>query len=124
MSKKIKVTLDIVLGFYSLLPLVVVGALCLFVVLAHNELGYWPTPMNPDPKTLSFPTSDTNFETVLYSTIGCMFCFFPWLLTMFVRKHIEPACSKVWFGCLVCPWALLFLVILLDPGSYVEWFLD
>jgi hypothetical protein len=35
------------------------------VILARAELGRWPTPMQPDPKSLSFPTADTHMESIM-----------------------------------------------------------
>jgi hypothetical protein len=123
-NRKLRWFLDSALGLYSLVPLGLLVALYSFVVRARFELGRWPTPMQPDPKSLSFRTADTHMETIIWLGIASLCCFLPWLLTVCIRKQMIPTTRKFWVALLALPWLLLLAVWFLDPGKYVEWFLD
>lgn len=122
-NRNLRLFLDSTLGFYSLVPLGLLSALYSFVIRARFELGRWPTPMQPDPKSLSFPTAGTHMDTVFWLGVASLGCFLPWLLTVCIRKQMIPRSRKL-LALLVVPWALLLTVLFLDPGKYVEWFLD
>ena len=123
-NRKLRWFLDSTLGLYSLVPLGLLVALYSFVMQARFELGRWPTPMRPDPKSLSFPTADTHMDTVFWLGVASLCCFLPWLLTVCIRKQMIPTTRKFWIALLTLPWLMLLTVWFLDPGSYVEWFLD
>src|SRR5687767_10731422 len=122
-NRKLRLFLDSTLGLYSLVPLGLLIALYSFVVRARFELGRWPTPMQPDPKNLSFPTADTHMDIVFWLGVASLGCFLPWLLTACIRQQIIPT-RKSWLALLALPWLLVFAVWFLDPGKYVLWFLD
>jgi len=124
LTRKLRLFLDSTLGLYSLVPCALLVALYAFVVRARFELGRWPTPMQPDPKSLSFPTADTHMETVFWLGIASLGCSIPWLLTMVIRKHVVPVTRTSWLALLAGPWLLLLAILFLDPGRYVAWFLD
>jgi len=123
-NRKLRRFLDSTLGVYSLVPLVLLVALYSFVVRARFELGRWPKPMQPDPESLSFRTADTHMDIVFWLGVGTLCCFLPWLLTLCLRKQMIPATRTLWLVGLVLPWVLVVVVWFLDPGKYVEWFLD
>jgi hypothetical protein len=123
-NRKVRLILDAVLGLYSLVPCAVLVALYSFVIRARLELGRWPTPMQPDPKNLSFPAADTHMETVFWLGAASVVCFIPWLLTVFIRKQVVPDTRASRLALLIGPWALLLAMLVLDPGRYVVWFLD
>ena len=123
-NRKLRLILDSTLGLYSLVPIGLLVALYSFVVRARFELGRWPTPMKPDPKSLSFSTVDTHMDTVCWFGVICLSCFIPWLLTVCIRKHVFLATRKSWLVVLSLPWLLVLTAWTLDPGRYVEWFLD
>ena len=124
LTRKLRILLDSTLGLYSLVPCALMVALYSFVVRARLELGRWPTPMRPDPKSLSFPTADTHMDTVFWLGVASVGCFIPWLLTVFIRKQVDPVTRASWLALLIGPWLLLLAMLFLDPGSYVAWFLD
>jgi hypothetical protein len=63
-------------------------------------------------------------ETIIWLGIASLCCFLPWLLTVCIRKQVIPATRRCWIVLLTLPWLLLLAVWFLDPGKYVEWFLD
>ena len=123
-NRKLHLFLDSTLGLYSLVPLGLLVALYSFVIRARLELGRWPTPMQPDPKSLSFPTVDTHMETIFWLGVASLACFIPWLLTVYIRKQVIPTTRTFWLSLLVAPWFLLLTILVFDPGRYVTWFLD
>jgi len=123
-NQKLRLFLDSTLGLYSLVPAALLVALYSFVIRARFELGRWPTPMQPDPKSLSFPTADTHMETIFWLGVGSLCCFLPWLLMICVRKQLIPTTRKSRLALPALPWLLLLAALFLDPGSYVAWFLD
>jgi len=122
--RKLRLFLDSTLGFYTLVPVALLVALYSFVIRARFELGRWPTPMQPDPQDLSSPTADTHMKVVFWLGVASLSCFLPWLLMICIRKQMVPTPRKFWLTLLAVPWVLLLTVWLLDPGKYVEWFLD
>ncbi len=123
-NRKLRWFLDSTLGLYSLVPVALLVALYSFVILARFELGRWPTPMQPDPQDLSSPTADTHMKVVFWLGVASLCCFLPWLLTVCIRKQMIPTTRGFWIVLLTLPWLLLLAVWFLDPGKYVEWFLD
>jgi hypothetical protein len=123
-NRKLRWFLDSTLGLYSLVPFCLLVALYSFVVRARFELGRWPSPMQPDPKNLTFPTADTHMDTIVFLGVASLCCFLPWLLTICIRKQLIPTTRRFWIGLLTLPWLLFLIVWFLDPGKYVEWFLD
>ena len=123
-SRKLGWFLDSTLGFYTLVPVALLVALYSFFIRARFELVRWPTPMQPDPQDLSSPTADTHMKVVFWLGVTSLCCFLPWLLTTCIRKQLIPTTRKVWLAMLAMPWLLTLAVYFLDPGSYVEWFLD
>ena len=123
-NRKLRWFLDATLGLYTLVPVALLAAFYSFVVRARMELGRWPILMEPDPKTLAFPTAHTHMDTVALLGLAALCCFLPWLLTARMRKQVITTTKWTTLGFLASPWLLVIAVLIFDPGSYVAWFLD
>ena len=95
-----------------------------FVLRARLALGRWPTPCQPDPKDLGF-----DFHHLLVTLS------LPVAISMTVMAGVLVLVAIAWrweratrFGLgtliLCVGWAALILYAKLDPGRFVEWFLD
>jgi hypothetical protein len=78
--------------------------------------------MQPDPKSLSFAYD--HMTIVIWLAIGSLCCFAPWILMSCVRKLLIPATPMLWLALLAVPWLLVLVALFVDPGSFVNWFLD
>ena len=122
-DRSLKRSLDAMLVAYSLVPTSFLVAFSSFVVRARIELGRWPTPMQPDPKSLPF--ADTHMDWVFWLFVFTICCFVPWLLMLIFRKQWIPQTRFFPTIIVLClPWLLVAVDFFLDPGGYVEWFLD
>ena len=111
------------LVIYSLVPVALLAAFYSFVVRARLELGRWPVPMQPDPKNLPFAAD--HMEVVFWLFVFSLCCFVPWLLMTCFRKGLIPETRFFpTIAFLALPWLLVLAAFLLDPGSFVVWFLD
>jgi hypothetical protein len=79
--------------------------------------------MSPDPKDLSF--ADAHMQVVFWLFVLSACCFLPWLLMAHFRIGLASATplASRWF-LLALPWLLVAVAWFIDPGNYVEWFLD
>ena len=119
---RLRLALDAMLSLYSLIPVALLGTFYTFVLRARWELGRWPLPMFPDPKSLKFPGAETHYEAVYWLGVFTICCALPWLLTFILRIHGMP--RKTWHYLLSLPWLVLVLIIAFDPGDYLGWFMD
>ena len=121
-QRKLRLSLDLILAIYSMMPVALMGAFYWFVVRARLALGSWPFPMSPDPKDLPFAREHMNLVFWLFVSSLC--CFVPWLLMAWFRKRLIPETQASRLALLALPWLCLALLLFLDPGRFIEWFLD
>jgi hypothetical protein len=122
-QRKLHLSLNLMLVIYSFVPMALLVAFYSFVVRARLELGRWPVPMRPDPKSLPFARD--HMDAVFWLFVFSLCCFAPWMLMACFRKQLIP--ETRFFPTLTLfalPWLLLAVACLLDPGRFVEWFLD
>jgi hypothetical protein len=95
----------------------------LFVLRARLELGFWPRPYNPDPK-------DLNFDLHTLALIGALLWALlsaPAVLAALIlwpRALLLSRVGAASTALCVVGWALGIAQVQLDPGSFVEWFMD
>ncbi len=93
-----------------------------FVFRARLELGYWPTPSYPDPKSLGFGLHHAIIWLGLFAwpvLSGCA-------LVLALLRGEGSARFPFWITVtlLVISLALTFAVIWSDPGRFMLWFAD
>jgi hypothetical protein len=111
--------------FFTFFPLIVPIALYTFVLRARFVLGYFPKPNQPDPKI-----------DILQNTLKCHYAMVWLILAMSVCSVIMCILLSLYkvYGCsreiekkltaLSFIWILFFVWIFIDPGKFVQWFLD
>jgi hypothetical protein len=110
------------LAFFSSAPLVWLASFYLFVLRARQELGYWPSPNNPDPKELGF---DAHY---LFVMLGLWWVPAAGLVVLllsawsFWRESYKDAllALAIFLGTL----AAVMLLVQFDPRGYMGWLLD
>ena len=102
--------------------------LLLFVFLslaAHVRLGlgHWPPPMFENYKTTAYSQHEQVFIWVALFTV---FAAIPlWLASLCIRVfRISLKTHLIQAGVYALGWALIALYALVDPGRFIEWFLD
>ncbi|MEO5952487.1 MAG: hypothetical protein ABIQ44_08500 [Chloroflexia bacterium] len=121
--KQWSISLALVLNqVLAVAPLMIVVMLFATSWRAQAVLGYWPEPMNPDPKSIQ---SDLLYTMLLYSVYVIWFLAqisivaFPALLLLFRRRY-HPFQIVVLMAIFIGGW-LLFRA---DPGLRFYWFVD
>ena len=105
------------------LPLLVILGFYAYVVRARLAFGYWPIYSDPEAWSMGF--------TEHYSLLRPWFHVFPLVFTPFIVAIYD--CS-IWltfrdfpkraFGALAVAAIIVFTWRFLDPGGFIEWFLD
>lgn len=108
--------------------LVITPALLLvgFITLAAHVrigLGHWPTPMIENYDTAAYWIHD---RVLVWVGMFTVFAAIPlWLLTLcFQRFRISLKTHLIQAGVYACGWGLIALYGAVDPGRFMEWFLD
>jgi hypothetical protein len=100
--------------------------LLVFIALAVHVragLGHWPAPMLENYDTPAFRVHGQVLGWVGFLTVLAaiplwllMLCFRP--LRISLKTHLIQA------GVYVAGWVLIYLYVAVDPGRFLEWFLD
>lgn len=93
-----------------------------FVLRAYLQLGRWPAPYRPDPKSLGF---DVHYLVVTFGLITFPVVSLACVAGIIIARRCWrgfPMWRMLAFavGCA----ALAFTLARTDPGSFVEWFFD
>ncbi|GEM_PF-1359483 len=107
--------------------LIPAASLCMFysfVLRARFALGVWPVPYRPDPKNLGFELHHEAvwllLEAAFVSPIAFALCAVVHQVVPPLRqRHIGRSLVFFFVG-----YAMLWLALLADPGSFVEWLAD
>jgi hypothetical protein len=106
----------------ALTPLIAFGVIYVFSWYVEATLGYWPRPTFDDPKLVATGA----FSGALYTAIWLLMlgsCFaalaFPILSAALWSKY-----PKLWSLLLIAAFLLGWVILRLDPGSRVMWFID
>jgi hypothetical protein len=100
--------------------------LCVFIALAvhvRGGLGHWPTPMIEDYGTLAYRIHEQVLTWVGFSAV---FAAIPlWLLMLCIPPfRISARTHLVQAGVYAVGWIFVMLYAAVDPGRFLEWFLD
>ena len=107
--------------------LIPAACLCMFysfVLRARFALGVWPEPYRPDPKSLGFELHRGVVGVLLEAAFVSPIAF---ALFALVHQAVPRLRSRPMGWAIVsflAGYAMLWLALLLDPGSFVEWFFD
>lgn len=103
-------------------PLAWLALFYAFVVRARFHLGRWPEAYLPDPKSLDF----TFHHLSIYLGLPGVILACAGAIAVALLQHSRGTRSFPWKVMALSVAALLGLVALcqVDPGGYLEWFLD
>ena len=104
----------------SLFPALVIVLFYMFVLRARIHLGRWPLPYRPDPKDLGFDFHDAAIACGFISVVPVAFAT---LLHLIKLKHSGRMVRDKVVAYSVCL-ALIILWGWIDPGNFIEWYLD
>ena len=103
-------------------PVAWLGLLYAFVLRARLQLGHWPAPYRPDPKSLGFGLHHQAIWLGLFAV--------PYIagagLALALLGRATGMYRGLWrvLGLLLISLTIFILVLQLDPGNYFEWFAD
>jgi hypothetical protein len=90
-----------------------------FVLRSYLALGQWPRPYLPDPKELGFV-----WHHALISISFPLMFVLPLVFAVLVT-HDQAKSWRGWgVAFFVVSFAAWFLVVRLDPGQFIYWFMD
>ncbi len=97
-----------------------------FVIRAYCTLGYWPQPYLPDPKDLGFVWHHLaiwlSFPAMLALLITGLLAMLAGAILPRVQLQIQMTRAGLWFfGLSFAAW---WILVRLDPGRFLEWFVD
>lgn len=108
----------------SLLPWFWVSGLVVFALRARVLLGHWPSPAQPDPKSLPFEIHHAVLWIGFYLVSALLpFAVFVFILNEFILKRnvmVGPARIFAAGGLMILPFVFVFH----GSWNWVEWFLD
>ena len=104
------------------LPASALVSLFCLVLLARIRLGYWPTPMNPDPW---FIKMSYQLWYLLTFVLLIVYIVCSVIHLHNTREHaLKVKTALLWFVIGVVSWILLIFVLKNDPGQYIKWLYD
>lgn len=115
--------MNLALGSYRLIvvmPWLWLAVFYAFVLRARLFLGTWPVPYRPDPKDLGFHGHSV-FIILLFLCVPLAVLAWSVLTPRRKRRSEETLRPSLAFWCGV---GLIVLVVAVDPGRFLEWFMD
>jgi len=110
-------------GLFILLPLSWFVFLYAYVVRSRLVLGYWPSPYNPDPKSLIALEYHYNAVWIVglmaFKSIPVYLGFA--ILSKWLRPDARIGTRMIIFTLI---WVLTFVWFVVDPGRFIEWYFD
>ena len=107
----------------ALVPVAGLVLLYSFAVRARLALGKWPLPYSPDPKNLGFAIHDGAVAVLLTAAIASPIAFGICLLAR-RSESFRGRPKALSMGLYTVGYAALWMLLVGDPGSIVEWYLD
>ena len=110
--------------FLTSTPLLSLALFYSFVLRAYIALGRWPIPYRPDPKDLNFDLHMLSVDiglTVPFAVI------IPWVIVTILSKRKQSFSRNflIYSTIVYCTsFFAWFLLLRVDPGSFVMWFFD
>jgi hypothetical protein len=109
------------LAVVASVPMAWVAVFAAFVVRARFALGRFPTPYHPDPKQLGFHWHMVAIHGLFFAALAS-FLVLPWAWS--ARHDLGSRARRFCLPLYAAGWALIGLVMLVDPGRFFDWFLD
>jgi membrane-associated PAP2 superfamily phosphatase len=108
--------------FMASYPLAWLVLLYLFVIRARLELGHWPAPYQPDPKTLGF----TFHHQAIWFGLMALPVVAILTIALSIAGRRLAVYHRIWpaLTLLVCSVVLVVVLGRIDPGAFFEWFAD
>lgn len=102
-------------------PLLIIAHLYIFSWRVSTVIGHWPRPSLDDPKYipdfLSNALYNFTYFLIMFAAVGLVGLLgFPWIVR---RKY-----SLLWSLALIGIYIIGWIVIRLDPGDRINWFMD
>jgi len=99
-------------------------AFCLYVICWRADLGYWPRYGRPDAGTLHGQVLVPDVAVGILLAAGVLSCliFLPAALASLLPGRFLWLRVPVIFWALA--WAAFLLLLYLDPGGFLDWYLD
>jgi heme/copper-type cytochrome/quinol oxidase subunit 3 len=120
---RIKMRLSTATWLFVTSPVLLFLAFITLAMHARVGLGHWPTPMVENYDSPAYRTHELVFTLIALFTLFVavpswllMLCFRPFRISL--RTHVVQA------GVYVAGWLLIVLYGAIDPGRFMEWFLD
>jgi len=104
------------------LPISALASLYGLVIFVRIRLGYWPTPMHPDPKYIYISYVIWYLLTFVFVLVYIVTSVIYLYKTRDRTLKAETAVLWVIIGFLF--WYLYIYVLKNDPGRYIEWIFD
>lgn len=110
--------------FLTITPLFALGIFYSFVLRAYIILDRLPAPYQPDPKDLDFYI---HMWLILLSATFTYAALVPWIFItnkLWKEKIFSRKFLLTNIVIYIISFLSLILIIKLDPGRFIEWFLD
>ena len=106
------------------IPLTALAVFYTYVARARLVLGHWPTPYNPDPKSLGFTVHYLAALILIPATFASVIMALILVVLLATRRlgSFRSARKRILLFAII--WSEWFLLMRLDPGHFLYWFMD
>ncbi len=109
----------------SFLPGLAVASFYAFAARAAILIGYWPRPMEPDPKSIDDAFMDFLYRALPWLMGAALLSVPLWLGMMFFLRHrFSLAQKRAFFALYAVGWIAFGVLFIFDPGETLTWFID
>ena len=114
-------------SWFAILSAIPATALAIFytyVIRARLVLGHWPTPYNPDPKSLGFSVHYLAALILMPATFASAIMALILVVLLATGRLGSFRAARKRILIFVIIWSVWFLLMRLDPGHFMYWFMD
>jgi hypothetical protein len=116
---------DWILATLSVLPVIAIVLFYLLVVHARWILGYWPSPDHPDPKSIASLLFRIHYGVIIALILATSVSPIAWLMALPMSEILVRLKTFLVRLFLYLVALATFLVMSqMDPGRFVNWFVD
>lgn len=115
-----KAVFSIIKKYLLMFPILYIAIFYSFVLRARILLKVWPTPYNPDPKSLGFHIHQVLIFLFLYLALASIPLLIYWVV--FLSRPMLK--NKMNIFVVSLSWAALFILVYLDLFRFFYWFFD
>jgi hypothetical protein len=105
----------------SYVPLLWVAVFVSFVLRAWFALGRLPYPYQPDPKDLGF---DFHMQLVHFGFLATVASILIFLALMLIQRRQSGQFDQVSLRIQLLGILVVGVIVFVDPGRFLEWFMD